>query len=176
MTNSMVTFVFSTIGPMIRYISITKHCKFMFFVGCICWLSCNGAPNHVNEDKMVKVLADAMTMEAGHQIRYNYGLLPDSIWQRDYGFICKKHQVDYQDFVKELTWYQEEPEAYSLLMEKVITRLQQADARFGGGVKPKIYSAMEAKVRALMDTTVSKGIDTSLGRVLLKKKDNNRRR
>ena len=66
----------------------------MFFSGLFMLLGCMGSPNGTAESKMVAVLADAMTMEAGHQIRYNFGLLPDSIWEKEYRFICNKHQVE----------------------------------------------------------------------------------
>ncbi|MBU3745632.1 MAG: DUF4296 domain-containing protein [Sediminibacterium sp.] len=161
-----------------RSISITKQSKVMFFTGLLMLLGCTGSPNGTEESKMVAVLADAMTMEAGHQIRYNFGLLPDSIWEKEYRFICNKHNIAYEDFVEDLGWYQAEPQEYSQLMEKVITRLQQADSRFATSSStnnPKPNS-MEARVRAMMDSAVEKGRDSVKGGIIILKTDKNRKR
>jgi len=150
----------------------------MFFSGLFMLLGCVGSPNGTAESKMVAVLADAMTMEAGHQIRYNFGLLPDSIWEKEYRFICNKHQVEYQDFVEDLRWYQDDPQAYSQLMENVITRLQQSDSRFASSTNSNMHrpNSMEARVRAMMDTAVEKGKDSVKGGIIILKTDKNRKR
>jgi hypothetical protein len=150
----------------------------MFFSGLFMLLGCMGSPNGTAESKMVAVLVDAMTMEAGHQIRYNFGLLPDSIWEKEYRFICNKHQVEYQDFVEDLRWYQDDPQAYSQLMENVITRLQQSDSRFASPTNSNMPrpNSMEARVRAMMDTAVEKGKDSVKGGIIILKTDKNRKR
>ena len=83
---------------------------------------------------MVSVLCDVMVMEAGHQVKYNYGILPDSIWVRDYSFICKKHDVKYADFKTEMLRLKTHPAEFDVVMEQVITQLQLAEmnARKGG--------------------------------------------
>lgn len=79
---------------------------------------------------MEMILTDAMILESGNQVFYNFGMLPDSVWERDYGFICKKYDLNYADFVEQMKYYQQEPADFSLLMEKVITRLQKMDSRY----------------------------------------------
>jgi hypothetical protein len=158
--------------------SITKQSKVMFFTGLLFLLGCTGFTNSVNEEKMVAILADAMTMEAGHQIRYNFGLLPDSIWEKEYQFICNKHNVKYQSFVETLKEVQDSPEEFSALMEKVITRLQQSDSRFAtpkNATLPRPNS-MEARVRAMMDSAVEKRGDSAKGGIIILKTDKNRKR
>ena len=83
---------------------------------------------------MVSVLCDVMVMEAGHQVKYNYGILPDSIWFRDYSFICNKHDVKYEDFKAEMLRLKTHPAEFDVVMEQVITQLQLAEmnARKGG--------------------------------------------
>lgn len=76
---------------------------------------------------MVNLMCDAMLIEAGNQIQSNYAWLPDSIWAKHYGFICTKHGVPYEDFKAELIRLKAEPEAFSQLMERVITQMQMAE-------------------------------------------------
>ncbi|MFZ9971029.1 MAG: hypothetical protein ACO3GK_06960, partial [Bacteroidia bacterium] len=38
----------------------------------------------IDAEKMTAVLVDAVLLEAGHQQKYNFGVLPDSAWLRDY--------------------------------------------------------------------------------------------
>ena len=109
------------------FLPLVKACGavFLFMLS-----ACGFSGGFVSEEKMEKILADAMVLESGNQIFYNFGVLPDSVWERDYAFVCKKYDVDYADFVKQLKYYQDEPEDFSAMMEKVITRLQKSDARY----------------------------------------------
>jgi hypothetical protein len=90
-------------------------------------VSCGSDQPKVDQKKMVSVLCDVMVMEAGHQVKYNYGTLPDSIWVRDYGFVCKKHGVKYEEFKSELLRLKANPAEFNEVMEKVITQLQLAE-------------------------------------------------
>lgn len=74
-------------------------------------------------------MTDVMLMEGGHAVRYNNGLLPDRIWQRDYAFVLKKHGLDTAQFRQAVDWYQHHPESFSRVMEKVITRLQKQQVK-----------------------------------------------
>jgi len=90
------------------------------------WVSC--APKaRVEEKKMVDLMCDVMLLEAGNQIKYNYAALPDSLWQSHYNFVCAKHEVSYADFKAELLRLKADPEAFTALMEKVITQMQVAE-------------------------------------------------
>lgn len=150
----------------------------MFFAVTMFFGGCGTSPNAVDEETMVLLLADAMTMEAGHQVQYNFGILPDSIWIKDYTFLCKKHKVEYSDFSKQLSWYQDQPEEYSQLMEKVITQLQQSDTRFSGAnaARKPLPSSINEKARAMLDNAVEKGRDSSLGKLVPITSDKNRKR
>ena len=66
-------------------------------------------------------------------MKYNYGILPDSIWVRDYSFICKKHGVKYDDFKAELLRLKAHPADFDVVMERVITQLHvaQEETKFG---------------------------------------------
>jgi hypothetical protein len=90
------------------------------------WASCGEKPR-VEERKMIDLMCDVMLMEAGNQITYNYANLPESVWQAHYNFVCSKHKVAYADFKAELLRLKEDPEAFSALMEKVITQMQLAE-------------------------------------------------
>lgn len=78
---------------------------------------------------MVTVMSDLIVLEAGNQISYNYAVLPDSIWVRDYRFVCQKHKIDYDDFCIQLKYYKDAPKEFGLLMEKVITQIQMAELK-----------------------------------------------
>lgn len=90
------------------------------------WVSCQPKP-HVEERKMIDLMCDVMLMEAGNQIKYNYANVPESVWQAHYDFVCNKHKVPYADFKAELLRLKKDPEAFSALMEKVITQMQVAE-------------------------------------------------
>jgi hypothetical protein len=90
-------------------------------------VSCGPEQPKLEQKKMVSVLCDVMVMEAGHQVKYNYGILPDSIWVRDYSFICKNHGVKYDDFKAELLRLKAHPADFNGAMEQVITQLQLAE-------------------------------------------------
>ena len=139
----------------------------MFFALTLVLGGCGTSPNSVNEESMVKLLADAMIMEAGHQVQYNFGILPDSIWIKDYTFLCKKYHIEYSDFVKQLSWYQDKPEEYSLLMEKVITHLQQGDPRFNASNRQRrpLPNSIQEKAQQVLETAVEKGMDSSMGKL-----------
>ena len=81
-------------------------------------------------------------------------------------------------FVEDLRWYQKEPQEYSQLMEKVITRLQQSDSRFASSTNSNMPrpNSMAACVRAMMDTAVEKGKDSVKGGIIILKTDKNRKR
>ena len=81
-------------------------------------VSCGPAQPKLDQKKMVSVLCDVMVMEAGHQVKYNYGILPDSIWVRDYGFICKKHGVKYEDFKAEMLRLKAHPQEFDQVDRK----------------------------------------------------------
>lgn len=100
---------------------------FLFFLMLLLVVSCGSEQPKLEQKKMVSVLCDVMVMEAGHQVKYNYGTLPDSIWVRDYGFVCKKHGVKYEDFKAELLRLKANPAEFNGVMEKVITQLQLAE-------------------------------------------------
>jgi hypothetical protein len=107
-----------------------------FFISILLLLvvSCGPEQPKLEQKKMVSVLCDVMVMEAGHQVKYNYGILPDSIWVRDYSFICNKHDVKYEDFKAEMLRLKTHPAEFDVVMEQVITQLQLAEmnARKGG--------------------------------------------
>lgn len=81
----------------------------------------------LNEEKMVEILSDVMVMESGNAVQYNYGLLPQKKWATDYALVCKKHGTDTATFRANLLMYEKDPEKYTRVMEKVITRLQQQE-------------------------------------------------
>ena len=109
---------------------IAMNSRTLFFslsILMLCMVSCGPAQPKLDQKKMVSVLCDVMVMEAGHQVKYNYGILPDSIWVRDYGFICKKHGVKYEDFKAEMLRLKVHPQEFDQVMEQVITQLQLAE-------------------------------------------------
>ena len=77
------------------------------------------------QDKMAEVMTDVLMMESANAINYNQGLLPDSLWEKDYAVIFKKHAISREDFKNAVSFYHEHPEQFSAIMEKVITRLQK---------------------------------------------------
>lgn len=74
---------------------------------------------------MTDVMTDVMMMESANAIQYNYGLLPDSLWEKDYAVIFKKQGITNDEFKEAIEYYQEHPDQFSAIMEKVITRLQK---------------------------------------------------
>lgn len=70
-------------------------------------------------------MTDVMMMESANAIQYNYGLLPDSLWEKDYAVIFKKQGITKDEFKDAIEYYQEHPDQFSAIMEKVITRLQK---------------------------------------------------
>jgi len=106
-----------------------KYRNLLFLISILSLLavSCGPGQPKLEQKKMVSVLCDVMVMEAGHQVKYNYGILPDSIWVRDYSFICKKHGVKYDDFKAELLRLKAHPADFDVVMERVITQLQLAE-------------------------------------------------
>jgi hypothetical protein len=62
-------------------------------------------------------------------VQYNYGLLPKKKWMADYALVCKKHGTDTAALRATLLKYEQDPEKYTRVMEKVITRLQQQEIR-----------------------------------------------
>jgi len=90
------------------------------------WVSCT-TNARVEEKKMIDLMCDVMLLEAGNQIKYNYASLPDSLWQEHYNFVCEKHKVPYEDFKAELLRLKADPQAFTALMEKVITQMQVAE-------------------------------------------------
>ncbi len=104
-----------------------RNLSFLFVLLSLLAVACGPEQPKLEQKKMVSVLSDVMVMEAGHQVKYNYGILPDSIWVRDYGFVCKKHGVKYDDFKAELSRLKANPAEFDVVMEKVITQLQLAE-------------------------------------------------
>jgi hypothetical protein len=91
--------------------------------------ACHSRRFPVAESKMVDILADAMVLEAGVQIKYNYSVLPDSVWTKNYGFIVKKHKVNVKDFEMTLSSYKLDGKEFAALMEKVIVKLQKDEVK-----------------------------------------------
>jgi hypothetical protein len=77
------------------------------------------------KEKMVDVMTDVMLMESAKAINYNHGLLPDSLWEKEYAVIFSKHHIAKEQFKTAIAYYQAHPEQFSAIMEKVITRLQK---------------------------------------------------
>jgi hypothetical protein len=105
----------------------SRNLLFLISILSLLAVSCGPGQPKLEQKKMVSVLCDVMVMEAGHQVKYNYGILPDSIWVRDYSFICKKHGVKYDDFKAELSRLKAHPADFDVVMERVITQLQLAE-------------------------------------------------
>ena len=104
-----------------------RNLSFLFVLLSLLAVACGPEQPKLEQKKMVSVLSDVMVMEAGHQVKYNYGILPDSIWVRDYSFICKNHGVKYDDFKAELLRLKAHPADFNGVMEQVITQLQLAE-------------------------------------------------
>jgi len=77
------------------------------------------------KEKMADVMTDVMLMESANAINYNHGLLPDSLWEKDYAVVFSKHGISREEFKNAVSFYQEHPDQFSVIMEKVITRLQK---------------------------------------------------
>ncbi len=105
----------------------SRNLLFLFMILSLLAVSCGPEQPKLEQKKMVSVLCDVMVMEAGHQVKYNYGILPDSVWVRDYSFICKNHGVKYDDFKAELLRLKAHPADFNGVMEQVITQLQLAE-------------------------------------------------
>ena len=105
----------------------SRNLPFLFMILSLLAVSCGPEQPKLEQKKMVSVLCDVMVMEAGHQVKYNYGILPDSVWVRDYSFICKNHGVKYDDFKAELLRLKAHPADFNGVMEQVITQLQLAE-------------------------------------------------
>lgn len=91
--------------------------------------ACNSRQFPIEEPKMVQILADAMRLEAGMQIKYNYAIQPDSMWKKNYAFILKKHNVEQADFDQTLGSYKRDGKLFAELMEKVIDVLQRDELK-----------------------------------------------
>jgi hypothetical protein len=104
-------------------------CKNTILIFCVLWLSACAKKVPLSKAKMVDVMTDVMQLEAGHQLKYNGGIIPDTFWQRDYAFVFKKHNVSEADFRLTVEEYQKQPETYSKVMEQVITRLQKMEIK-----------------------------------------------
>jgi hypothetical protein len=91
--------------------------------------ACNSRQFPVEEPKMVQIFADAMRLEAGMQIKYNYAIQPDSMWNKNYTLILKKHNVDQADFDQTLKSYKRDGKLFAELMEKVIDVLQRDEVK-----------------------------------------------
>lgn len=101
--------------------------KFTFLAVIFLFACADRAP--LRHGKMVDIFTDAMILEGGNQVRYNFANVPSYVWNRDYMFVCKKHGVDTADFKKELKYLEKHPAEFSTIMEEVITRLQQQEAK-----------------------------------------------
>ncbi len=104
-----------------------------FKITLIFWIplvfACNSLEFPVEESKMVDVMADAMRLEAGMQIKYNYAVQPDSLWDKNYTFLLEKHHIKQEDFDKSLESYKRDGKKFSELMEKVIEVLQRDEVK-----------------------------------------------
>lgn len=91
--------------------------------------ACNSLEFPVDEPKMVAIMVDAMRMEAGMQVKYNYAVQPDSVWKQNYAFILKKHDVAQKDFDKTIESYKRDGKKFTELMEKAIEILQRDEVK-----------------------------------------------
>ena len=73
----------------------------------------------------VMLLADAMRLEASQQVAYNYMLLPDSIWTKQYDFVLKKHGVTPGDFETTMEYYKRHGKEFSSVMQEVVAILEE---------------------------------------------------
>lgn len=76
-----------------------------------------------------------MLMESGNLVKYTYGAVPDSIWHRDYAFVAKKHGLSEEKLKAAIEYYSSRPEAFSAIMEKVITGLQKEQVKLQNNSK-----------------------------------------
>ena len=91
--------------------------------------ACQSSSFKVPEATMVEIMSDALTLEAGNSIKYNYAVLPDSLWNTEYAFILKKHNVSPADFEATMESYKHNGEKFGQLIEKVIDNLQKSEMR-----------------------------------------------
>ena len=85
-------------------------------------VACNTVP--VSNANMSKIMYDVMIMEAGNQVKYNYGLLPKAKWKGDYTVIAAKHHMDTNKLKEAFQFYSKHPDEFSKVMETTITLLQ----------------------------------------------------
>jgi len=94
-------------------------------IACLFLVAACAKKEIIAKEKMVDVMTDVMLMESANAINYNHGLLPDSLWEKDYAVVFTKHGVSKEAFKDAIAYYQEHPDQFSGIMEKVITRLQK---------------------------------------------------
>lgn len=87
--------------------------------------SCNSAP--IKENALVDILVDIQLLEAGNPLVHNFAELPKKKWVSDYQFVCKKHNTDTAQFKKTMIYYQKHPKEFTLVLEKVLNKLQQKE-------------------------------------------------
>jgi hypothetical protein len=102
---------------------LLKNTAFLLLWGLV---SCQQKPS-LSPDAMKRILVDATLLEAGQQQQYNFGVLPDSAWLRDYRFVLAKHGLDTAEFYPALRWYKAHPDEYAQVWEGVITELQNLE-------------------------------------------------
>ena len=86
-------------------------------------VACSSAP--VSRSNMSEIMYDVMVMEAGNQVKYNFGLLPKAKWSGDYAVIAQKHKIDTNTLKKAFLFYSKNPDEFSKVMETTITKLQE---------------------------------------------------
>lgn len=84
-----------------------------------------GDKTPIQREKTVEVLTDAMRLEASQQVAYNYLLLPDSIWEKQYGFLLKKHQISPKEFEETLEYYKSHGKEFAEIMGEVVAILEK---------------------------------------------------
>ena len=94
-------------------------------IACLFLIASCAKKAPLSQDKMAEVMTDVMMMESENAINYNSGLLPDSLWEKDYAAIFNKHAVSRDEFKSAVSFYHDHPGQFSVIMEKVITRLQK---------------------------------------------------
>lgn len=100
--------------------------KFIIIAAVALLFSCNSKPPYKHKE-MVEVLSDVMLLEGGNQVQYNFGNIPDWVWERDYVFVCKKHNMDTTAFRTNMNFLETHPDEFSAILEEVITKLQKAE-------------------------------------------------
>lgn len=99
--------------------------KLLFFISLIVF-SCR-ENQKISRDKMVVIFADAMRLEASQQVAYNYLPVSDSIWETNYAYLLKKHDVSQTNFESTVEYYKEHAKEFSDLMADVIAVLDDED-------------------------------------------------